>query len=98
MHYPIAVDNDYGTWNNYQNNYWPAEYLIDATGTVRHIDDGEGQYAQTETFIRQLLVDADPKVQLPPRTDVPDRTPQEPLTRRATSATTTRSPIWRARA
>jgi len=81
VHYPIAVDNDYDTWNSYQNNYWPAEYLIDATGTVRHIDDGEGQYAQTETFIRQLLVAADPKVQLPPRTDVPDRTPQEPITR-----------------
>ena len=74
--YPIAVDNDYDTWNNYQNNYWPAEYLIDADGTVRHIDDGEGQYAQTETFIRQLLVAANPKVVLPRRTDVPDRTPQ----------------------
>jgi len=74
--YPIAVDNDYATWNNYQNNYWPAEYLIDATGAVRHVDDGEGQYAQTETFIRHLLQAADPKVVLPPRTDVPDRTPQ----------------------
>jgi len=76
VRYPVAVDNDYATWNNYQNNYWPAEYLIDASGTVRHIDDGEGQYAQTETFIRQLLVGADPRVVLPPRTDVPDRTPQ----------------------
>ena len=76
VHYPIAVDNDYATWNNYQNSYWPAEYLVDATGTVRHIDDGEGQYAQTETFIRQLLSTADPGVVLPPRTDVPDRTPR----------------------
>ena len=76
VRYPVAVDNDYDTWNNYQNNYWPAEYLIDADGTVRHIDDGEGQYAQTETFIRQLLVAANPKVVLPRRTDVPDRTPQ----------------------
>jgi len=80
VHYPIAVDNDYATWNNYQNSYWPAEYLIDATGTVRHIDDGEGQYAQTETFIRQLLSAANPAVVLPPRTDVPDRTPQAPTT------------------
>ncbi len=76
VHYPIAVDNDYATWNNYQNEYWPAEYLIDATGTVRHVDFGEGGYAQTETFIRQLLKTADPAIVLPPRTDVPDRTPQ----------------------
>ena len=76
VHYPIAVDNSYATWNNYQNSYWPAEYLIDATGTVRHVDFGEGQYAQTETFIRQLLRAARPGVTLPPRTDVPDRTPQ----------------------
>jgi cytochrome c biogenesis protein CcdA/thiol-disulfide isomerase/thioredoxin len=76
VHYPIAVDNDYDTWNNYENSYWPAEYLIDATGTVRHVDYGEGGYSQTETFIRQLLTAADPRVVLPPRTDVPDRTPQ----------------------
>ena len=80
VRYPIAVDNDYGTWNNYQNNYWPAEYLIDATGTVRHVDNGEGQYTQTETFIRQLLVAANPNVVLPPRVGVPDRTPQERTT------------------
>jgi cytochrome c biogenesis protein CcdA/thiol-disulfide isomerase/thioredoxin len=80
VHYPIAVDNSYATWNNYQNSYWPAEYLIDATGTVRHVDFGEGQYAQTETFIRQLLRAARPGVALPPRTDVPDRTPQEQTT------------------
>ncbi len=80
VHYPIAVDNDYGTWNAYQNNYWPAEYLVDATGTVRHVDFGEGQYSQTESFIRKLLVAADPTVALPPRTDVPDATPSEPTT------------------
>ena len=60
VHYPIAVDNAYATWDNYQNSYWPAEYLIDATGTVRHVDFGEGGYAQTETFIRQLLRAARP--------------------------------------
>ena len=76
VRYPIAVDNAYATWDNYQNSYWPAEYLIDATGTVRHDDFGEGQYAQTETFIRQLLRSARPGVSLPARTDVPDRTPQ----------------------
>jgi thiol-disulfide isomerase/thioredoxin len=80
VHYPIAVDNGYGTWNAYQNNYWPAEFLVDATGTVRHVDFGEGQYAQSETFIRQLLVAAHPTVALPPRTDVPDTGPQYPTT------------------
>ena len=80
VRYPIAVDNDYGTWNNFQNNFWPADYLIDATGVVRHVDNGEGHYAQTETLIRQLLVAANPKVILPPRSGVPDRTPQERTT------------------
>ncbi len=80
VHYPIAVDNDDDTWNNYQNNYWPAEYLIDASGTVRHVDYGEGQYGQTETFIRQLLVAAHPTVALPPRTDVADTEPRDPTT------------------
>jgi cytochrome c biogenesis protein CcdA/thiol-disulfide isomerase/thioredoxin len=80
VHYPIAVDNDYATWNNYQNSYWPAEYLIDATGQVRHVDFGEGQYSQTETFIRQLLTAADPRVVLPARADLPDLTPQQQTT------------------
>ncbi len=78
--YPIAIDNGYSTWNAYQNNYWPAEYLIDATGHVRHVDFGEGQYAQSEAFIRQLLVAADPKVVLPKPTDVANTTPNEPTT------------------
>jgi cytochrome c biogenesis protein CcdA/thiol-disulfide isomerase/thioredoxin len=78
--YPIAIDNNYATWNAYENNYWPAEYLIDATGQVRHVDFGEGDYGQTESFIRQLLVAANPKVQLPKRTDVADLTPTEQTT------------------
>ena len=73
--YPIAVDNGYKTWDAYQNNSWPAEYLIDATGQVRHAGVGEGDYGGTESLIRTLLVDAHPKVKLPPRTDVPDKTP-----------------------
>ena len=67
VRYPIAIDNDYSTWNAYENQYWPAEYLIDATGHVRHVDFGEGHYGQTETFIRHLLVPANPKVALPRR-------------------------------
>ncbi len=80
VRYPIAQDNDYTTWNAYKNNYWPAEYLIDATGTIRHVDFGEGQYDQTESFIRHLLVAADPKVRLPRPTDVADLTPDEATT------------------
>jgi cytochrome c biogenesis protein CcdA/thiol-disulfide isomerase/thioredoxin len=73
--YPIAVDNNYGTWNAYDNEYWPAEYLIDAHGVVRHVDFGEGNYALTETLIRKLLVAAHPGVKLPPPTSVPNLTP-----------------------
>ena len=78
--YPIAIDDNYGTWDAYENEYWPAEYLIDATGHIRHVDFGEGLYGQTETLIRQLLKDADPKVVLPPPTDVPDLTPTDQTT------------------
>ena len=38
------MDNGFATWNNYRNRYWPAEYLIDQQGTVRHIEFGEGDY------------------------------------------------------
>ena len=78
--YPIAIDNQYSTWNAYQNQYWPAEYLIDATGIVRHVDFGEGEYGQTEGFIRQLLTAADPAVHLPAPTEVADTTPTNPTT------------------
>ncbi|MGH9120433.1 MAG: cytochrome c biogenesis protein DipZ [Acidimicrobiales bacterium] len=73
--YPIDVDDDYGTWNAYQNEYWPADYLIDAQGNVRHISFGEGGYSDTETLIRQLLASANPHAVLPRRTDVADTTP-----------------------
>jgi cytochrome c biogenesis protein CcdA/thiol-disulfide isomerase/thioredoxin len=76
--YPVALDNNYTTWNNYGNDSWPAEYLIDATGQVRHVGIGEGDYPQTEDLIRQLLTAADPTVVLPAATDVADVTPQNP--------------------
>jgi len=72
---PVALDNGYATFDNYRNQYWPAEYLIDAAGNVRHISFGEGGYAQTEQLIRQLLVQAKPAAQLPAATDVPNTTP-----------------------
>jgi thiol-disulfide isomerase/thioredoxin len=78
--YPIAIDDNYGTWDAYENEYWPAEYLIDATGHIRHVDFGEGLYGQTETLIRQLIKQANPKVVLPAPTDLPDLTPTDQTT------------------
>ncbi|WP_099288108.1 cytochrome c biogenesis protein DipZ [Mycobacterium persicum] len=78
--YPVALDNNYSTWTNYRNRYWPAEYLIDATGTVRHIKFGEGDYDVTENLIRQLLVNANPGVKLPAPVDATDLTPRQQTT------------------
>ncbi len=78
--YPVALDNRLSTWTNYRNRYWPAEYLIDASGTVRHIKFGEGDYNVTENLIRQLLTEADPGITLPPPSDAPDTTPRTNLT------------------
>lgn len=58
IHYPVAQDNDYGTWNAYSNQYWPAEYLIDARGQVRRVHFGEGEYDKMEKAIQTLLKDA----------------------------------------
>jgi cytochrome c biogenesis protein CcdA/thiol-disulfide isomerase/thioredoxin len=76
--YPIAMDNDYATWTNYRNQYWPAEYLIDQQGTVRHVKFGEGDYDDTERLIRQLL--SSNGTPLPPAVDAKDTTPTEALT------------------
>jgi cytochrome c biogenesis protein CcdA/thiol-disulfide isomerase/thioredoxin len=55
VHYPVAIDNGYDTWDAYQNDAWPAEYLIDRSGHVREIKKGEGDYGGTERSIRRLL-------------------------------------------
>ena len=56
--YPVAQDNDSATWTAYHNQYWPADYLIDAQGRVRLVHFGEGSYAETEGAIRSLLAEA----------------------------------------
>ena len=56
--YPVAQDNEYGTWTAYNNEYWPADYLIDANGHVRATSFGEGDYDTTEAEIRSLLTEA----------------------------------------
>ncbi|HEY5431119.1 MAG TPA: cytochrome c biogenesis protein CcdA [Solirubrobacteraceae bacterium] len=68
LRYPVVQDNRYGTWNAYQNQYWPAEYLIDASGQVRHTQFGEGDYKQDEAAVRELLYDAGARHLPPPMT------------------------------
>ncbi|MFC1722114.1 cytochrome c biogenesis protein DipZ [Patescibacteria group bacterium] len=55
INYPVAQDNDYKTWRNFNNRYWPAKYLIDAEGRVRYTHFGEGKYMETEEKIQELL-------------------------------------------
>jgi cytochrome c biogenesis protein CcdA/thiol-disulfide isomerase/thioredoxin len=56
--YPVAVDNDYAIWRAFNNEYWPADYFIDAKGQIRHHFFGEGDYAESEKVIQQLLAEA----------------------------------------
>jgi len=56
--YPVAVDNDYKIWRAYNNNYWPAHYLIDSNGQIRYHHFGEGNYRKTEQAIQDLLHEA----------------------------------------
>src|SRR5215210_3431791 len=57
VRYAVAIDNDYGTWNAFGNQYWPAKYLIDREGHVRFVHFGEGGYAETERVMRRLLAE-----------------------------------------
>ncbi|MFL5861949.1 MAG: cytochrome c biogenesis protein CcdA [Solirubrobacteraceae bacterium] len=68
LRYPVVQDNRYGTWNAYQNQFWPAEYLIDAGGQVRHTQFGEGDYKQDEAAVRDLLYQAGAHHLPPPMT------------------------------
>ncbi len=56
--YPVAVDNDYSIWQAFRNEYWPADYIIDAQGRIRDHQFGEGDYAGTEHSIQLLLAEA----------------------------------------
>ena len=56
--YPVVQDNESATWTAYHNQYWPADYLIDAQGRVRLVHFGEGAYSETEAGIRSLLAEA----------------------------------------
>jgi hypothetical protein len=53
--YPVVMDNDYAIWRAFDNHFWPALYLADADGTIRHHQFGEGGYEQAERVVKQLL-------------------------------------------
>jgi len=56
--YPVVLDNNFATWNAYKNRSWPASYLIDSSGQVRRIHEGEGDYDKEEQAVRQLLAES----------------------------------------
>ena len=57
IRYPVVLDNDFGTWNAFSNQYWPAKYIVDRRGLVRFVHYGEGDYERTEAVIRTLLAE-----------------------------------------
>ena len=78
LRYPVALDNDFATWNAYANQYWPAKYLIDRRGNIRYAHFGEGAYEQTERLIRRLL--AAPVTDRPVEASLADATPRGEIT------------------
>lgn len=57
--YPVPLDNDYSIWKAFNNSFWPADYLVDVTGKIRHHHFGEGKYDETEQQIQELLKERD---------------------------------------
>lgn len=72
--YPVMQDNDFATWKSYGNEYWPAEYLIDKNGAVRHTHFGEGDYDGSEKVIQDLLAETGADV-----SDMPISNPDTPI-------------------
>jgi cytochrome c biogenesis protein CcdA/thiol-disulfide isomerase/thioredoxin len=58
IEYPVALDNDFGTWEAFQNRYWPAKYFVDRRGRLRYVHFGEGDYQESERGIRELLAES----------------------------------------
>jgi cytochrome c biogenesis protein CcdA/thiol-disulfide isomerase/thioredoxin len=75
LRYPVALDNGFGTWDAWHNQYWPAKYLIDRNGHVRYFHFGEGDYGTTEEAIRTLLGN-----DAPPASGLADDSPHGILT------------------
>ncbi len=66
LEYPIVSDSNYELWNAFANRAWPAKYLIDKEGYARYVHLGEGAYQETERTIQELLLEANPGLELPP--------------------------------
>ena len=79
IHYPVPQDNDYETWDAYNNHYWPAKYLIDAEGNIRYTHFGEGEYEETEKNIQTLLKEKGAQVK-EDMVNLEDQTPKTRLT------------------
>jgi thiol-disulfide isomerase/thioredoxin len=62
VEYPIALDPDFAVWRAFANNYWPAVYIADAEGQIRHMHFGEGGYEECEMVIQMLLRESDREV------------------------------------
>jgi thiol-disulfide isomerase/thioredoxin len=73
--WPVAIDSQMATWNAYQNEYWPAEYLLDQQGRIAYTSFGEGDYTQTDEAVAQLLNVH--TAALPTSTPVPEDTTPE---------------------
>jgi thiol-disulfide isomerase/thioredoxin len=58
VEYPVALDSDYSIWEAFSNRYWPAVYVADAEGRIRHHHFGEGGYEECERIVQQLLREA----------------------------------------
>ncbi|HYM15688.1 MAG TPA: redoxin domain-containing protein [Dehalococcoidia bacterium] len=65
IQYPVLLDNEYAVWQAYANRYWPAKYLVDASGYLRYYHAGEGAYAATEEAVQLLLRETFPEILLP---------------------------------
>ncbi len=77
--YPVVQDNNFATWTNYSNEYWPAEYLIDQQGRIRAYDTGEGDYTEMEANIRALLGVSNQAASVPDLTPTEQTTPESYL-------------------
>jgi thiol-disulfide isomerase/thioredoxin len=83
IEWPVALDNDFGTWNSFNNRFWPAKYLIGVDGQLTYQHFGEGAYVEVEQAIRDTLTEAGHDVSDIPIGSVND-TPRDPLADRMT--------------
>lgn len=79
--WPVGLDNDYATWEAYDNRYWPHKYLVDQNGILRYDHIGEGAYLETEQQIRKLLEEGGRDLSTIPLGKVDDPASQARITR-----------------